>query len=74
MPGYIEIALVNRYDPAGDGEMWRDPDGEWIRYVEFQEALRVAINRRCACGGSGPGEGCDLCDVWHEVINGQVGT
>ncbi len=27
--------------------------------------LRLAVQSLCSCGGSGPGEGCLACDVWH---------
>jgi len=27
--------------------------------------INEAVNEVCTCGGSGPGEGCPACNVWH---------
>jgi len=30
-------------------------------------AIQSAVNDECSCGGSGPGAGCQACEVWHNV-------
>lgn len=37
----------------------------------FIEALRVAVNMACTCGGDGPGDCCSACEVWH-MMRGQL--
>ncbi|MHC4644302.1 MAG: hypothetical protein ACYTBJ_02280 [Planctomycetota bacterium] len=35
-------------------------------YVRWH-AISEAIRENCPCGGSGPGEGCHVCDVYHQL-------
>ena len=32
------------------------------------DAIHHATTDLCACGGRGPGEGCQVCDVWHTYV------
>jgi len=33
----------------------------------LERRLSEAVNSRCSCGGAGPGEGCDWCNLYHHV-------
>jgi len=38
-----------------------------LQIKSFERRLSEAVNARCSCGGAGPGEGCDWCDLYHHV-------
>lgn len=38
-----------------------------LQIQSFERRLSEAVNSRCSCGGAGPGEGCDWCNLYHHV-------
>jgi hypothetical protein len=38
-----------------------------LQVSAFERRLSEAVNARCSCGGAGPGEGCDWCNLYHHV-------
>jgi len=39
--------------------------------IALKEAIRVAVNRNCSCGGKGPFDPdcCPACKVWHDLYD-----
>lgn len=46
----------------------------WWRKSVRLSAVRRAVNSQCSCGGAGPGEWCQACEVWHALMYGCKGV
>lgn len=61
------------HDSCGGINMADLFDATAIREIErLRRIVRRVTEAQCTCGGAGPGEGCEWCEIYHEAMATEV--